>query len=278
MNPIHYFNGRFVEKDQIHISVDNVGFLRGYGVFEFFKVYGEKPLFMEDHLDRLFRSAAGMNLEVPLRKEEIADIVHELISKNQMPFSTMKVILSGGNSSDGFTPGNPELIIINSPFADAPSEIYDNGASLMLYQYHRDFPTIKSLYYATTVALQSEWKAKGHIDVLYHDGENISEVSRSNVFIFKNGKLKTNVDSVLGGITRMHVLKAAEPHFDIEIGVISLDQLLSADDVFITSTTKKVLPIVKLDDQLIGDGRPGTLTKKMIEIFDQYIQDYLGED
>ncbi|NVK85774.1 MAG: aminotransferase class IV [Cytophagia bacterium] len=276
MNPIHYFNGRFVEKDQIHISVDNVGFLRGYGVFEFFKVYGEKPLFMEDHLDRLFRSAAGMNLSVPLRKEEIVNIVHELIARNQLPFSTMKVILSGGNSSDGFTPGTPELIVMNSPFADASSEIYEKGASLMLYQYHRDFPTIKSLYYATTVALQSEWKAKGHIDVLYHDGENISEVSRSNVFIFKNDKLKTNVDGVLEGITRMHVLKAAEKVFDVEIGQISLDQLLSADEVFITSTTKKVLPIVKLDDQLIGDGKPGDQTKKMIEVFDQYIQDYLG--
>ena len=275
MNPVNYFNGQFVEKEQMHISVDNVAFLRGYGVFEFFKVYGSKPLFMEDHLDRLFRSAAGMHLQVPKSKEEISGIVHELIRRNGLPFSTMKVILTGGNSADGFTPGVPELLIINSPFADAPIEVYENGASLMLYHYHRDFPTIKSLYYATTVALQSEWKAKGHIDVLYHNGEEISEVSRSNVFIFKKGKLKTNVDGVLGGITRMHVLKAAQSHFEIEIGVIRLDELLNADEVFITSTTKKVLPIVKLDNQLIGDGKPGSLTKRLIGIFDQYIEDYL---
>ena len=275
MNPVNYFNGQYVEKEQMHISVDNVAFLRGYGVFEFFKVYGSKPLFMEDHLDRLFRSAAGMHLQVPNSKEEISAIVHELIRRNRLPFSTMKVILTGGNSADGFTPGAPELLIINSPFSDAPNEVYENGASLMLYHYHRDFPTIKSLYYATTVALQSEWKAKGHIDVLYHNGVEISEVSRSNVFIFKNGRLKTNVDGVLGGITRMHVLKAAQPHFEIEIGAISLDQLLQADEVFITSTTKKMLPIVKLDDRLIGDGKPGSSTKRLIGIFDQYIEDYL---
>jgi len=275
MKPLNYFNGQFVEKDQIQISVDNVAFLRGYGVFEFFKVYGHKPLFMEDHLDRLFRSAEGMRLQVPLSKEEISNVINELIQKNQIPFSTMKVILTGGNSVDGFTPGQPELLIINSPFSEGPDEVYENGASLMLYHYHRDFPTIKSLYYATTVALQSEWKAKGHIDVLYHNGKEVSEVSRSNVFIFKNGKLRTNVDGVLGGITRMHVLNAAKPHFEIEIGVISLDQLLNADEVFITSTTKKVLPIVKLDDRLTGDGKPGKLTKKMIGILDQYIEDYL---
>lgn len=275
MKPVNYFNGQFLEKDQIHISVDNVGFLRGYGVFEFFKVYDEKPLFMEDHLDRLFKSAQGMNLEVPMEKEEIMAIVHQLIDRNQLPYSSMKVILSGGNSADGFTPGKPELMILNAPFSDPAPVLYEKGASLMLYHYHRDFPTIKSLYYATTVALQSEWKAKGHVDVLYHNGEEISEVSRSNVFIFKNGKLKTNVDGVLAGITRMHVLKAASDHFEVEVGVISLDQILNADEVFITSTSKKVLPIVKLDERPIADGAPGELTRKMISIFDDYIKDYL---
>lgn len=276
MKPVNYFNGQFLEKDQIHISVDNVGFLRGYGVFEFFKVDGEKPLFMEDHLDRLFRSAKGMNLEVPMQKEEIVAIVHQLIDRNQLSYSSMKVILSGGNSGDGFTPGKPELMILNAPFSDPDPALYEKGASLMLYHYHRDFPTIKSLYYATTVALQSEWKAKGHVDVLYHNGEEISEVSRSNVFIFKDGKLKTNVDGVLAGITRMHVLKAASDHFEVEVGVISLDQLLNADEVFITSTSKKVLPIVKLDEKSIADGNPGELTKKMITVFDEYIEKCLN--
>lgn len=275
MKPKHYFNGEYLEKDQIHISVDNVGLLRGYGVFEFFKVHGSQPLFMENHLDRLFRSANGMRMEVPIPKNEIVGVVKKLLELNQFPYSSIKIILTGGDSADGFTPGESSLIILNNPFADGSLDLYTKGASLMLYKYHRDLPDIKSLYYATTVALQSEWKSKGHIDVLYHNGEEISEVSRSNVFVFKNGVLKTNEDGVLGGITRMHVLKAASKVYQIEIGPISLSELLEADEVFITSTTKKVLPIVKLDDQLIGDGKPGVQTKKMIEIFDQYIQDYL---
>lgn len=275
MNPIHYFNGQFVEKDQIHISVDNVGFLRGYGVFEFFKVHGNKPLFMDDHLERLFRSAGGINLEVPLSREEIKEVVTQLIGKNQMPYSSIKIIVSGGNSSDGFTPGKPEMIVLNAPFTDQPASVYEQGASLMMYQYHRDFPHIKSLYYVTTVALQAEWKGKGHVDVLYHDGQQISEVSRSNVFLFKDGKLKTNEAGVLAGITRMHVLKAAESHFHISIGPITLEEIFSADEVFITSTSKKVMPIVKLDERQIGDGKPGMYTHQMIEIFDRYIEEEL---
>ncbi len=278
MNPIHYFNGQYVEKSQIHISVDNVGFLRGFGVFEFFKVLGEKPLFMDDHLDRLFLSAEGMNLNVPLSKDELKEIVHTLIAKNGMDYSSMKIMLTGGASEDGFTPGETEVIILNSPFTDQKEEIYTKGASLMLYEYQRDFPKIKSLYYATTVALQSEWKGKGHIDVLYHNGKEISEVSRSNVFLFKNGKLKTNQEGVLGGITRMNVLKAAEPHFEIEIGVITLEELKAANEVFMTSTSKKVLPIVKLDEVLIGDGKPGMLTKKMMKVFDDYILTFIGSN
>ncbi|MBO6497344.1 MAG: aminotransferase class IV family protein [Roseivirga sp.] len=275
MNPVHYFKGEFVEKERIHISVDNVGFLRGYGVFEFFKAHGKQPLFMEDHLDRLFRSAKGMNMAVPLSKQEIAGLVNELLRRNGFAYSSVKILLTGGDSVDGFTPGEPEIIILNNPFVDGSDKLYEDGASLMLYKYQRDFPTIKSLYYATTVALQSEWKSKGHIDVLYHNGEEISEVSRSNVFVFKNGVLKTNEDGVLGGITRMHALRAASNNFKVEIGAISLSELLEADEVFITSTTKKVLPIIRLDEQLIGDGKPGVQTKKMIEIFDQYIEDYL---
>ncbi|WPZ12141.1 aminotransferase class IV [Roseivirga spongicola] len=275
MNPVHYFKGEFVKEERIHISVDNVGFLRGYGVFEFFKAHAEQPLFMEDHLDRLFRSAKGMNMAVPLSKQEIAGLVNELLRRNGFAYSSVKILLTGGDSVDGFTPGEPEIIILNNTFADASDKLYQDGASLMLYKYQRDFPAIKSLYYATTVALQSEWQSKGHIDVLYHNGEEISEVSRSNVFVFKNGVLKTNEAGVLGGITRMHVLKAASNNFEVQIGAISLSELLEADEVFITSTTKKVLPIVKLDEQLIGGGKPGVQTKKMIKIFDQYIEDYL---
>lgn len=272
MSSIQYFNGQFVTKDQIHISIDNVGFLRGYGVFEFFKVYGDQPLFMEDHLNRLFQSAEGLNMDVPLKKEELKSIVHELIARNKMDYSSMKIILTGGSSEDGFTPGPTEVIIMNAPFADPSEQVYRQGASLMLYEYQRDFPKIKSLYYTTTVALQPEWKGKGHIDVLYHDGHEISEVSRSNVFIFKQGMLKTNQAGVLGGVTRLNVLKAASTHFEIEIGAITLEELLTADEVFITSTSKKVLPIVKLDDTLIGNGMPGPKTVQLIQIFEDYIK------
>ncbi|WP_305981641.1 aminotransferase class IV [Roseivirga thermotolerans] len=276
MKPIHYFNGEFLHKEDIHISVDNVGFLRGFGVFEFFKAKGSSPIFIEDHLERLYRSAAGLGLEVPLSKEQFHETVKQLLVKNGMAYSSVKIVLSGGPSTDGFTPGPTEVLILNMPFADLDASVYAQGVSLMLCQYERDFPHIKSLYYANAVALQPEWKKQGHIDVLYYKGEYVSEVSRCNVFMVKDGVIKTNQEGVLSGITRMHAIEALKNRWPVEIAPLKLKELLSADEVFITSTTKKILPVVKLGDYQIGTGSPGLVSKAALEAFNAYIEDHLA--
>ena len=98
----------------------------------------------------------------------------------------------------------------------------------MLYNYHRDFPTVKSTQYAKALSLQKEWQKEGHIDVLYHNGEWVSEVSRSSIFFFKDGVLRTNKRDVLKGMTQTNVLRAVEGHFEVLIDDIKLDELLGA--------------------------------------------------
>lgn len=274
---VHYFNGKFVPKHQIQFSIDDVGILRGYAVFEFFKVIGVIPLFLEDHLDRLENSADKLNLELPNSRDEIKSVVNQLIVKNQFVYGSCKIIVTGGESPDGFSPGKSQIVMLSNEFQDPSLDLYEKGVSLMLHQYHRDFPEVKSTYYAQALSLQKQWLAEGHIDTLYHDGTYISEVSRSNVFFFDGDKLRTNQVGVLSGVTRKNVLKCAEGLFDVEICPISLKELLKAEEIFMTSTSKRVMPVVKLGDQLIGTGKVGEKTKKLMLAFDQYIQDYVSE-
>lgn len=275
MEAIHYYNGQYLKKDEINISPDDVGFLRGYGVFDFFRVEQGVPVFVEDHLNRLFASAEGFNIQMPLTKDEIKEIMAHLIETNKIPQSSLKIFTTGGITSDGFSPSQPTVLILHQSFTAPDELVYRKGASLMLHNYHRDSPGVKSLQYAQALALQKTWLNEGHIDVLYHDGDLISEVSRSSVFLFKDGVLRTNQKDVLKGITQTNVLRAAEGFFPIEIGDIKLHELLDADEVFISSTTKRILPIVKVGESLIGDGQVGKLSNKLMEIFATYIKAYI---
>lgn len=274
---VHYFNGKFVQKHQIQFSIDDVSILRGYAVFDFFKVKGSIPIFLEDHLDRLEHSSAKLNLELPISRKEIKSVMNELMAKNQFVYSSFKIVVTGGESPDGFSLGKPQLVILHSEFQDQSTELYEKGVSLMLHEYHRDFPEVKSTAYAQALSLQKLWLKDGHTDVLYHDGTYISEASRSNVFYFDGDILRTNQEGVLGGVTRKNVIKSAADFFKVEIGPISLDDLFKAEEVFITSSSKRVMPIVKLGDQLIGDGKVGEKTKKMMQVFDQYIDQYVSK-
>jgi branched-chain amino acid aminotransferase len=277
MEALHYYNGQYLKKHEIHISPDDVGFLRGHGVFDFFRVEQGVPIFIEDHLDRLEASAKGFNIPMPMSRNALKEIIAHLIEANDYTLSSIKVILTGGLSVDGFSPSNPTILVLHQPFEGPDPKIYEIGASLMLYQYHRDFPTVKSTQYAKALALQVDWKTAGHIDVLYHDNELISEVSRSSVFLFKNGVLKTNRQNVLKGITQTNVIRAVEGHYPIDITDIKLEEVWAADELFITSTTKKVLPIVKVGEDLIAGGEVGEQTKHVKDIFNNYLADYITQ-
>lgn len=274
---VHYFNGNFVPKRLINLSIDDVGILRGYAVFDFFKAIGNVPLFLEDHLDRLENSAGKMNLILPISRDQIKEVIGKLIMENEFSASNFKIIVTGGVSDDGFSPGESQVVILHNRHKDPNTELFDKGISLMLFEYQRDFPEVKSTYYAQALSLQKGWLAKGHTDVLYHDGTFVSEVSRSNIYFFVGDVLRTNEEGVLGGVTRKNVLKCAEPLFDVKIGPVRLEELLNAEEVFITSTNKKVMPVVRLDDQIIGDGQVGNKTKRLMRAFDDYINQYVAD-
>tara|TARA_R110001592_G_scaffold16998_4_gene72104 strand:- start:93 stop:944 length:852 start_codon:yes stop_codon:yes gene_type:complete len=266
MKPIQFFNGNFVPKESITFSIDDVGVLRGFGIFDYFKVYNGAPAFMEAHLNRFENSARLLGMKIPFSRKEIESSIRKLIEHNGFPLSGVKVLMTGGASSDGFSAGTPNLIITNTAVSETNPSFYTEGVSVMTHQFSREMPEVKSTNYATAVRLEPIWKQKGHIDALYHDGEYISEVSRSNVFLLEGNKLITNEEGVLPGITRMNVVNMA-PHlgFEVEVRPIALAEVLAAEELFMTSTNKRVMPVVKIDDQEIASGIVGAKTKILME-------------
>ena len=276
MEALHYYNEKYLKKNEISISPDDVGFTRAHAVFEYFRVENAQPIFMQDHLDRLWRSASGLNINIPKSREELIEIINELVASNGLESSAIKIMVTGGVSTNGFSPGEPTLLVMNLPFQSIDQKLYENGASVMVYEYQRDLPSLKSVEYAQALALEAQWKSEGHIDVLYHQGGIVSEVSRSSVFIVKDGAIKTNKVGVLAGVTQKNVIRAIGHQFPVEIGEITLNELIGADEFFITSTSKRVLPIVKVENELIGDGKPGKVSRKIKIQFEDYIKGLLN--
>ncbi len=277
MQPIHFFNGQFLPKEEIKFSVDDVGLLRGYSVFEYFKAYKGIPVFMKEHLNRFENSAALLGLKIPFTRLKIEEAILRMLKQNNYPISGIKILLTGGNSPNGFSAGKPNMAILNLETEDSAKECYTQGVSVMSHNFNREFPLAKTTNYATAVKLESEWKQKGHLDVLYHDGQWVSEVARSNVFVVLGDKLITNQEGVLPGITRSKVLELAPVlGFDLEIRPFSLEEVLAADELLMTSTNKRVMPIVKVDDQLISNGTVGAKSRQLMEAFDQLIWNELN--
>ena len=126
---------------------------RGYGIFDFLRVAGDKPLFIDDHLDRFFHSAEKMRLTIPQTREDIKNIVKELIQKNQLSYSGIRMIIAGGDAPDGYTIEQPHLIVIQAPLAEPTLHLPENGIKLATYSYQRQIPDVKTTDYLMAVWL-----------------------------------------------------------------------------------------------------------------------------
>ena len=143
--------------------------------------------------------------------------------------------------------------------------MYENGVKLIEVEYIRDFPHIKSTNYLMSTMLAGKMKEKGAVDVLYHYQDQISEASRCNFFLVFDNEIKTSEAQILNGITRQRVLELPGLPLPINLTSPRMSELGKANEAFITSTTKGVLPVIQVGDQVIGDGKVGPVTKQLME-------------
>ena len=266
-----WVNDSLIPSDEANLNIADLAVQRGYGIFDFFKTIDGQPVFLEDHLDRLFRSAVLMRLELKQSRDEIRSKIKRLIESNNLNDSGIKVILTGGFSTDGFNIAEPNLIISQQGF-QIPRTMSEKGVSILTHEYQRQFSNAKTLDYLQAIWLQPILKEKKADDVLYYSDGLLRECPRANIFIVtKDQKVLTPESGMLKGVTRKHVLEISGAMYVTEARDVSLEELRNAGEVFITSTTKNILPVVQVDGYVIGDGNPGEVSRTLAKEYNRII-------
>ena len=274
-----YINGKITLAKNANINVMDLGLLRGFGIFDFLQNINGIPLFIDDYLDRFENSARLMDLEFPEKNRSILiQNILKLIKKNNFRHSGLRLILTGGYSEDAFSPTLPNFIIVEQEIKqNSDYQGFINGEKLILHEYTREIPKIKTTNYIVPILLQKKWKNEGAIDVLYHENGFVTESSRSNFFIInENDEILTPDENVLHGITRKKIIEIIkQKSLKLSIRNITLEETLNAKEAFITSSTKGILPIVQLDKYKINDGKVGQLTKELMQDFIEMQNNYI---
>ena len=267
---ICYLIDHFAPYDTASLHVSDLVIQRGYGTFEFFREINGKVPFLDEYLDRFYHAAEVMGLKVPIDRSRIEIIIRHLLSENLFVNSGIKIILTGGYAEDYYTPAEPNLIILNNPFRTVTRHL-ENGVKLLLFEYKRFLPEVKTINYLPALWMSAKLREKGAIEPLYHYDGKILETSRSNIFLVKNGIIATPVNGILPGISCKHLIKVARSFYKVEERDVPLDEIETADEIFITGTSKHLYPVVQIDDHRIGDGKPGSVTRKLMAEFEKYI-------
>ncbi|MCG8307799.1 MAG: aminotransferase class IV [Cytophagales bacterium] len=269
-------NNKIVNCYEAFIHISDLTLLRGYGVFDFFRLVGLEPLYFHDHIERFFHSADALRLKCPVGRKKLISMILELIETNNIRNSGIRIVLTGGASETGYSIGDPSLFVINEPINPLPKDYFANGIKLITHEYSRDLPEVKSINYLMGIYKLPEIKKMGALDLLFHWNGKISEVTRSNFFIVdKDDRLITARHGVLKGINRKHVISMAKERYIVEERDLYLEELAGAKEAFITGTTKKVMPVCQVDDILIGNGKPGPTTVQLQKMYEGYTEEFL---
>ena len=261
-----FCNGNVVSADQIMLSPSDLGMLRGFTIFDVMVVEHGRAFLWERHYDRLALSAQSIELVLPLDKEAYGKALAELIAHSSTEELVLRTVLSGGPSENGFSPepGRETFYILTEERHRLPESVYREGVKLITLPYERYLPQVKFANHAISIWDLERRKCKGAFDTLYITDGNISEASQGNVFLVKDGVLVTPREEVLWGIVQGLVMELAEAAgIPTEWRSVSLEDLLAADEVLLTGSSKSIVPVVDIDGQSIGTGRPGAICAEL---------------
>lgn len=270
-----YLNGNFYTGNNVLLKVNEIGLYRAYAVFDYLRSYEKKLFRTADYAERFIYSASEMQITCPLSKNNLMEVLNELNEKTNTPNIGIRLLLTGGYTLDGITPAEPNIIISSEYFQPLIEEQYNTGVKIITDNFIRYLPHVKTNNYAHVIKLRKEKIIKNVYDILYCFEGNILETSRNNIFIFNGNTLVTPKENILYGITRKVVLELAKNIFKIEERAITIEELKQADEIFLTSTTKKILPVTNIDEQIFSAGKIGKNTKILLGFFDEYINQYV---
>lgn len=253
--------------------MNDLGLLRSYSVFDYFRVIGGKPIFIPYHIERLRRSAELFNLPLEYSQRELSQACFDLISRNNCRDAGLRIVLTGGDSEGGYLPHSPNVFMLLHPLPVYAQSLYINGARLITAEYQRVFSEVKTTVYHFPIMLKNQMAAAEAIEVLYYSNDFITECSRSNIFfIDKKGVIHTPGNNILAGITRKVVLQICEGILPFSEREIQPGEMSDMRECFIASSTKSVMPIISIDDQAVGNGQVGPVTKAIMTKFGERVK------
>jgi len=273
---IYYIDGEFVPGEKALLPVSDLAILRGYAVFDYLRTYGGRPFHLDAHIRRLLNSARLVGLNCPWDSGEIRNIVGETMQRNSFQESSIRLVVTGGDSDDFITPGDsPRLLVMANPLKSYPAEWYQEGIKVITSEITRHVPGAKSIDYIQAILALKKARDKGAVESIYVDRRGrVLEATTSNLFAVIRGRLTTPDDDILPGVTRNVVLDIAEPGLSPRLGGISREELYTAEEAFLTSSNKEILPVRQVDDAVIGTGNPGEITREIQRMFRAYTADY----
>lgn len=277
-----WLDGGLVDQDDARLSVFDHGTLYGDGVFEGIRIYSGRIFQCQTHIDRLFESARKIRLPIEQTKREIIDAMHETIAANGIFDGYIRLVVTRGAGTLGLDPfkcPTPSTFIIADSIAMYPQEMYDNGMAVIIAKTVRVSanmldPCIKSLNYLNNICAKIEALDAGVAEaIMLNVKGNVAECTGENIFIVKDAQIITpGTDAgILVGVTRGVVMSLAE-----ELGLTVIERAITpadlrdADECFLTGTAAEVIAVTKIDETIIGDGKVGEITTKLLTVFREF--------
>jgi len=279
-----YINGAYLPRSRAKVSVFDRGFLLGDGIFETVRAYDGKVFRLEDHLDRLFRSAAGVRLSISHTRKEFREILYQTLKKNRMKNALIRITITRGEGKVGSVlpfSVKPTIVLFPRPFAGYPPALYEKGLKVVTIKDRYNLlaglrPGIKSTSFQKNILVKMQAQQEGADDAVMIDGRGyVTEGTTSNLFIVKKGRLITPLPEVgiLEGITRRTVMELADDRsIPVREAHLFRKELYRADECFLTSTGLEIMPVVGIDGHSLGSGHPGILTILLMKVFREAIK------
>jgi len=274
-----WLNGELVDREDAKVSVFDHGVLYGDGVFEGIRSYGGKVFRLEAHVRRLYDSALGIRLAIPISQEEMAKAITDTLEANNLKDAYLRVVVTRGPGTLGLDPNrcpDPNVFIIADKIALYPDELYERGLDIITAATMRNHPNavnprLKSLNYLNNILAKIEAIDAGTLEavMLNHLGY-VAECTGDNLFIVRDGTVYTppTAAGILEGITRDEIIGIARQQgIEVRQENLTRQDLYVADECFLTGTAAEVVPVVRIDQRPIGTGKPGPITKQLAEAF-----------
>ena len=277
-----YVNGKLVPEKDAKISVFDHGLLYGDGVFEGIRSYNGRVFMLDAHIDRLYRSAKAIALEIPMSKKAMSAAVVKTCKANNTMNGYVRLVVTRGVGTLGLNPylcKTPQVIIIAADIQLYPKELYEKGLSIVTVGTTRNLseavnPRIKSLNYLNNILAKIEAINAGCMEAIMLNSQGaVAEATGDNLFVLRGDVLRTPPvnEGILEGITRAAVMKlATEAGYSVREERLSRYDLYTADEVFLTGTAAEVIGVVNIDRRQIGEGVPGPVTCKLEKSYRQY--------